>query len=127
MRLSCTRLMMMIAALGALANCAQDRPSTSANASPTRSVLASSTPAAGSTVKGPLDALSLRFDPAARLTELTVAGPDGTMPMMITAVGETRDYSVPLPGLGAGNYSANWKASVGGQSRQGSFAFTVRD
>lgn len=128
MRLTYTRLLMVIAALGSFSSCAQQAQSTRVeNVTTARSVLASSTPAAGSSVKGPLNSLALRFDPPARLTEVTVTGPDGTTPMMITAVGEVKDYSVPLPGLGAGIHTVNWKASAAGQSYQGSFAFTVRD
>lgn len=128
MRLTCMRLSMVIVAFGLLLSCAQQTQSTQRdNVSPARSVLESSAPAAGSSVKGPLNSLALRFNPPARLTEITVTGPDGTMPMMVTAVGEVKDYSLPLPGLGAGNHTVNWKATAAGQSYQGSFEFTVRD
>lgn len=128
MSLICMRLLMMFVAAGLLPSCAQQTQSTQAeNASAARSVLAGSVPTAGSSVKGPLNSLALRFNPPARLTELTVTGPDGTMPMMITAVGEVKDYSLPLPGLGAGNHTVTWKAIAAGQSYQGSFEFTVRN
>ena len=128
MRLTCMRLPMVLIAFGSLLSCAQQTQSTEVkNVSAARSVLASSTPAGGSSVKGPLDSLALRFNPAVRLTEITVTGPDGTMPMMVTAVGEVKDYSLPLPGLGAGNHTVNWTAIAAGQSYQGSFEFTVRD
>ncbi len=47
--------------------------------------------------------------------------------MMIHAVGETADYSIPLPGLGAGSYAVSWKATSGGKSASGSFSFFVRE
>lgn len=92
-----------------------------------RTILASSTPAAGSTVTGPVNQLELRFDPPARLLEVTVTGADGlTMPMMVTAVGEVNRYALPLPGLEPGRYRVDWRASVAGAEHRGSFAFTVR-
>ena len=45
--------------------------------------------------------------------------------MMVTAVGEVRNYSLPLSGLGPGKYAVNWKAMAKGQNSQGSFSFTV--
>lgn len=128
MRLTRMRLSMAIVALGSLLSCAQQTQSIEVENGPAaRSVLASSTPAAGSSVKGPVNSLALRFNPAVRLTEITVTGPDGTMPMMVTAVGEVKDYSLPLPGLRAGSHTVSWKATAAGESYQGSFAFTVRD
>ena len=47
------------------------------------------------------------------------------MPMMITAVGEVTDYSVPLPGLGAGAYTVTWRATAQGKTYDGSFQFRV--
>lgn len=92
-----------------------------------QSILRSSSPAAGSTVDGPIDQLRLRFSPPARLEELTVTGSDGLqMPMMITAVGEVADYSLPLPDLGPGAYTVQWRASAAGAAHRGSFRFTVR-
>lgn len=90
------------------------------------SILAGSTPASGSTVGAPVNQLKLRFSPPARLAEVTVTGPDGTMPMMVTAVGEVADYSLPLDELNAGKYTVDWRAIVGAQSHKGSFSFTVR-
>lgn len=89
-------------------------------------ILAGSTPAAGSTVGGPVNRLVLRFLPPARLDEVLVTGPDGAMPMMITAVGETDRYELPLAGLGPGSYTIAWRASVEGRQHRGSFSFTVR-
>jgi methionine-rich copper-binding protein CopC len=112
---------------GLLGGCAQNSdgassPSTSAE----RSVLASSNPAAGSTVAAPVNELALNFDPPARLVEVTVTGPDGMMPTMITSVGEVSRYSVPLPDLGPGNYTVRWNATVGGEAHEGTFGFTIR-
>jgi hypothetical protein len=73
------------------------------------SVLVGSSPVAGSTVTGPVDVLVLRFSPPARLDEVTVTGPDGTMPMMLSPVGEQDSYSVPLSGLTAGRYTVDWR------------------
>lgn len=128
MRLTCMRLPMVLIAFGSLLSCAQQTQSTQAeNGVAARSVLESSAPAAGSSVKGPLNSLELRFNPPMRLTEVIVTGPDGTMPMMVTAVGEVRDYSLPLAGLGAGKHMVSWKALAAGQRYQGGFEFTVRD
>ena len=99
---------------------------TKATAGPSNSILTGSTPVAGSTVAGPVDQLVLRFSPPARLNEVTVSGPDGMMPMMVTAVGEVPSYTLPLSGLGAGSYTVNWRATVKGRAHQGSFGFTVR-
>ena len=90
------------------------------------SILARSTPAPGSTVSGPVDELILHFDPPARLGEVTVDGPQGLMPMMVTAAGETAHYSLPLPGLGPGSYTVRWKASSRGTPSAGSLSFTVK-
>jgi methionine-rich copper-binding protein CopC len=90
------------------------------------SLLVGSTPAPGSTVAAPVEDLRLSFSPPARLDEVTVTGSEGTMPMMIHAVGEVADYSLPLAGLEAGPYTVNWRATSRGQTHHGSFAFTVR-
>ena len=76
-------------------------------------------------VSGPVDELKLRFNPPARLDEVTINGPDGLMPMMVTAAGETDHYSLPLAGLGPGSYVVNWKGTSRGTAYRGSFSFTV--
>lgn len=116
------------AAFGCLAGCAAAPPQSNAavQQQPQASVLADATPAPGSTVAAPVDRLVLRFSPPARLVEVTVTGPDGTMPMMVTAVGEVPSYELPLAGLGAGEYRVNWRATVQQQPHEGSFSFTVR-
>ena len=90
------------------------------------SILAWSTPAAGSTVRAPVDELVLHFSPPARLGEVTVTGPEGAMPMMVTAVGEVEHYSLPLSGLGPGTYRVDWKALAASREYRGSFNFSVR-
>ena len=91
------------------------------------SILRSSTPANGSTVRGPLNLLELRFSPPARLGEVTVTGGDGTtMPMMVTAVGEAPYYSLPLASLAPDTYTVAWKATAAGERHQGTIRFTVR-
>ena len=115
--------------LGALTSgCSPQPQSASSSAATPRqdSILIGSNPAGGSTVTGPVDNLELHFKPRARLDEVTVSGPDGTMPAMVHAVGEVPDYSIPLSDLGPGSYSVSWKATSRGRSHQGSFTFTVK-
>lgn len=88
-------------------------------------ILASSSPAAGSTVTGPVPSLRLTFNPPARLREVNVNGPGGAMPMMIEAAGEVADYDLPLPDLRPGSYSVEWRASVGERDYSGTFGFTL--
>jgi len=130
MTLPAYRAPALLAALALLAGCAQQpqpaAPAGSAATPAPQSILAWSKPAAGSTVSGPVNALVLHFSPPARLLEVTVAGPDGAMPMMVTAVGEVEHYSLPLPGLGPGQYEVDWRASAGGAGHRGSFTFQVR-
>jgi methionine-rich copper-binding protein CopC len=98
---------------------------TEASAAP--SLLANSDPAAGAVVEGPVENLELHFSRPARLREVTITAPDGTlMPMMVTAIGETRHYSLPLTGLSRGRHIVRWKAGRGGQDHEGEFDFEVR-
>jgi len=120
-----------LAALFLLAACAPaqgDVPAASAQSgsAAAQSILAGSTPATGSTVSGPANSLVLRFSPPARLDEVVVTGPDGAMPMMISPVGETDRYELPLSGLGPGTYTIAWRASLEGREHRGSFSFNVR-
>ncbi|HEU4704437.1 MAG TPA: copper resistance CopC family protein [Sphingomicrobium sp.] len=113
-----------MAAIGALGGCAAAPPAAPAAA---RSILQGSVPADGSTVSGPVDSLQLQFSPPARLHELVVTGSDGlAMPVMVTAVGEVPAYSIPLPGLGPGAYTVEWRATAAGTEHRGSLRFTVR-
>ena len=91
------------------------------------SLLASSNPAAGAVVQAPVEKLDLHFAHPARLREVTVTAPDGTlMPMMVTAVGETVHYSLPLTSLSRGRHVVRWKAARGGKDYEGEFDFEVR-
>ena len=90
------------------------------------SILAWSRPAAGSRVTAPVNELVLHFSPPARLDEVTVSGPEGAMPMMVTAVGEVEHYSLPVSGLQAGSYTVSWRASAAGTDYRGSFGFQVK-
>lgn len=90
------------------------------------SILAWTKPAAGSTVSAPVNELVFHFSPPARLGEVTVTGPEGAMPMMVTAVGGVEHYSLPLSGLGPGRYTVEWKATARGVDYNGSFGFEVR-
>ena len=121
------RLKMLVAVSlalhGSVASCTAAPPASAAQAS----ILAGSTPAAGSTVGGPVDVLELRFAPPARLLEVTITDSSGqVMPMMVTAAGEVGDYSLPLSGLEPGRYSVAWRVHSGGAEHRGGFAFTVR-
>lgn len=90
------------------------------------SILVSSHPAAGTTVRAPIDELRFRFNPPARLDEVTVSGPDGIMPTKVAAVGEVADYAIPLPGLDPGHYKVEWRANAQGRAYRGSFEFTAK-
>ncbi len=123
----CRRYSLVILATAALLiGCAKQPAASPAVQQQPASILVSSSPVAGSTVRAPVDELKLHFNPPARLDELTVSGPDGTMPMMVHAVGEISDYTAPLPGLAPGAYTVNWRAGSGGREYRGSFGFTVR-
>ncbi len=114
----------VLAALALASACAQTPAA--APSAVSRSILASSTPASGSTVAAPISELALRFDPPARLGEVTVSGAGEMMPMMVTSVGEVADYSLPLSDLGPGNYVVRWRATAAGTVYQGDFSFAVR-
>jgi methionine-rich copper-binding protein CopC len=113
-----------------VAACAQAQTAPAAPVAPAaqqQSILEHSSPAAGSTVSGPVDKLELWFNPPARLLEVKVSSSDKlAMPIMVHAVGEVGYYSLPLSGLGPGPYTVDWKASAAGQSHAGSFSFTVK-
>ena len=121
----------MLAALVLSSACARQLPSAAATvpaatANANESILAWAMPAAGSTVAAPVDELVLHFSPPARLDEVIVTGPEGMMPMMVTAVGEVEHYSLPISDLGPGSYTVAWLATAQGREHRGSFAFQVR-
>ena len=90
------------------------------------SILAAASPAPDLTVDGPVDELQLRFASPVRLDEVIVSGPDGTMPSMIHAAGETRDYAIPLSASSPGRYVVSWRATAGSTPHRGSFSFSIR-
>ena len=110
------RSFIVIVGIAALLECCA-APSGSAQVAqqPAGSILVSSNPSSGATVQEPVDALTLQFNPPARLDELNVAGAGGEMPMMVHSVAEVRDYSIPLSGLAAGAYTVNWRATARGR------------
>jgi methionine-rich copper-binding protein CopC len=111
----------------AIASACTVQPAASSEAQQvSRGILASSNPAAGSTVDGTVDTLELHFNPPARLDEVAVTGSGGTMPMMVHAIGEVAHYSLPLSGVTPGLYTVNWRATALGTEHRGSFSFTVR-
>lgn len=129
-------LSLPIALLAVLAACTAQRPQAepagagtgAANSNPAvKTMLASSKPADGAVVIGPVDTIELHFAQPARLTEVTIVGADGTvMPIMVTAAGEVQHYSLPVSGLEEGRYTVRWRATSGGRAHQGDFAFEAR-
>ena len=109
----------------ASAACAHEGASKATDAGNAGANMAWSKPTAGSTVNVPAEELVLHFSPPARLGEVTVTGPDGAMPMMVTAVGEVDHYSLPLWADAPGACTVAWRASVQGREHQRSFDFTV--
>ncbi|MDP9423629.1 MAG: copper resistance protein CopC [Pseudomonadota bacterium] len=129
--LSGHRLLTALAAFALLSGCAPRpeaaaAPGSTPEAGTASSILAWSRPAVGSTVSAPVNELVLHFTPPARLGEVTVTGPDGAMPMMVTAVGEVEHYSLPLTADTPGAYTVAWRATRQGREHQGSFGFTIR-
>ncbi len=107
--------------------CAPAQPAPpAASAGAEQSILVRSNPGAGTTAEAPVNKLELWFDPPARLSEVTVSGPEGLMPMMVSPVGEAAYYSLPISATAAGEYTVAWRASAGGRAHQGSFRFTLR-
>ena len=120
------KLNSVIVAAAIASACAAQAPDAAQPQHTGRSILASSSPAAGSTVAGTADTLELHFNPPARLDEVALVGPGGTMPMMVHAVGEAAHYSLPLSGVTPGAYTVNWRATAQGSEHRGNFSFTVR-
>lgn len=83
-------------------------------------------PADGATVAAP-QILSLTFREPVRLAEVTITGPSGEMPMMVTSAGEQTDYQLPLVDLEAGTHEVRWRALArDGTALEGRLSFTVR-
>jgi len=108
-----------------LCGCAAQSGSAPARAAAS-SILASSNPAAGSTVSAPVEDLILNFSPPARLDEVTINGPDGLTPMKVTPAGEVSHYSLPISATAPGPYTVNWRATSGATAHRGSFSFTIK-
>jgi len=112
-----------------LSACTQPQ-ATSVDAAPgtsaSQSILVASRPAGGSTVTEPVNELMLHFSPPAALNEVTLTGPSGTMPMMVSPVGEVEHYSLPLQDLEAGAYTVSWRVTSAGTQHMGSFNFRVQ-
>jgi methionine-rich copper-binding protein CopC len=114
--------------LALLAACAPVAQNSSEEATEAKggAMLVRSVPAEGATVRAP-QSLSLTFFEPVRLAEVTITGPSGEMPMMVTAAGEQRSYSIPLPELEPGRHEVRWRAlAQGGVSHEGRLNFTVR-
>jgi hypothetical protein len=74
-----------------------------------------------------VEELRLRFSAPARLMEVTIAGPDGSvMPTMVHAAGELRDFSIPVSASDLGAYKVAWRATAAGAERSGTISFAVR-
>ena len=127
MKPSALQVSLLAVAFALAGGCAPPQAAAPAGSAGTeQSILARSNPAAGSTVQAPLNKLELWFNPPARLNEVTVTGPEGTMPMMVTAVGEVEYYSLPTSVTQPGEYTVAWRASAAGQQYRGSFGFMLR-
>ena len=115
----------LLAVVVPLSACVPARVPASVTTSSQSLLLVSSTPAAGSTVRGPVEELLFRFSTPVRLMEVIVAGPKEAMPVMITPAGETEAYSIPVSDLETGSYSVSWRATSAGREFAGSFSFRV--
>jgi len=117
----------LLATITACSNATMPASDAAASAPAAQELLASSRPADRATAAGPVSSLELHFSRPARLIEVTVTSADGTiMPMMVTAVGEVRDYALPLSDLGPGRYAVDWKATAQGIDYRGTVSFAVR-
>lgn len=117
-----------VALLAVLAACTPVEDDQAVNQVDARSeaLLVRSGPADGATVRAP-QTLSLTFRVPVRLAEVTLSGPSGEMPMMITAAGLQTSYAIPLPDLEPGHHQVSWRALThGGVAHQGQLGFTVR-
>lgn len=94
----------------------------------TTNMLASSTPANGATLTTAPRALALQFAHPVTLQTVAIANAAGA-PVRASfrrAAAPTSAYSIALPPLTAGVYTAKWSATGGGHTMQGSVSFTVR-
>ena len=118
-------ILLLLAAVAACAPVPQNG-SEAATEATGGAMLVGSVPGDGATVRAP-QSLSLTFRAPVRLVEVTVTGPTGEMPMMVTAAGEQASYAIPLPDLEPGRHEVTWRAlAQGGVSHEGRLSFTVR-
>lgn len=91
------------------------------------SLLERSIPADGARLLASPENLVLNFRTPVRLQEVTVLGADGqSVPMMITAAGLSRSFSIPMPDLEPGSYTVRWRAAdETGGSHEGSLGFVL--
>jgi len=96
-------------------------------ASDSASLLENSIPPDGARLSASPENLVLNFRSPVRLQEVTVLGSDGqTVPMMITAAGSVRSFSIPMPDLEPGSYTVRWRATGDtGTSHEGSLGFVI--
>lgn len=94
----------------------------------TMNMLAASVPADGATLTTAPRTLSLTFAHPVVLQTVAITGPGG-MPVRATfrrPSAAASAYSVALPALASGAYTARWTASGMGHSMQGDLSFTVQ-
>jgi copper resistance protein C len=114
-----------LAFAGVLAACTAIQGNEAGDTAMAETPLARSVPADGATVRAP-QTLSLTFREPVRLAEVTITGPSGEMPMMVTAAGEQTSYTLPLVDLEAGTHELRWRAlRRDGAPIEGRLSFTV--
>ena len=115
-----------LALAAALAACAGIQGNEAGEPAEAEAPLVRSVPADGATVQAP-QSLTLTFREPVRLAEVTLTGPSGEMPMMVTAAGEQTSYTLPLTDLEPGVHEVRWRALArDGTNLEGRLSFTVR-
>lgn len=106
---------------------ANETRATEGPASDSASLLENSIPPDGARLSASPENLVLNFRSPVRLQEVTVLGSDGqSVPMMITAAGSVRSFSIPMPDLEPGSYTVRWRATGDtGSSLEGSLGFVI--
>ncbi|HTD31178.1 MAG TPA: copper resistance CopC family protein [Steroidobacteraceae bacterium] len=88
--------------------------------------LKESSPAEGSHLTSPPEALVLSFSEAAQLTALSLEKPDGSSARLTPPVQPQTRISVALPRLAAGAYVVHWRAlGADGHLVPGELHFTI--
>lgn len=103
---------------------AEPRPSVAGSSS----LLESSIPANGSTLSRSPENMVFMFSRPVRLSEVTITSRGGTtIPTMVTAAGDLKRFSIPLPPLEPDVYTVRWRAlDRAAQPHEGSIGFTIR-